>query len=89
MDVRVIITSRPDDDGCRVSVASPKSPGLLWQKEFASKHLCLAELRTLGLLTANEVVKGRAHFDKSSGMLIVHTDAEPEALIAANFVQKL
>ena len=88
MDVRVIITSRPDD-GCRVSVVSPKLPGLLWQKEFASKHFCLAELRTLGLLTANEVATGRAsRFDMMSGMLILRADAKPEALIAANFVQK-
>ena len=59
MDVRVVIVFRPDD-GFRVSVASPRSFGRVWQKEFESKHDCFTEVRTLGLLTAPEVAKVRA-----------------------------
>jgi hypothetical protein len=89
MDVRVIITCRPDES-CRVSVvSSPKVRGHVWLKKFESKHICLAELRTLGLLTAVEVAEVQASdFDKRAGMLVFHAIAEPEALIAAQFVEQ-
>jgi hypothetical protein len=87
MDVRVIIACSPDES-CRVTVASsPKGHGQVWLKKFESKHICLIELSTLGLLTAAEVAEAQASdFDKRSGMLIFHAIAEPEALIAAQFV---
>jgi hypothetical protein len=88
MDVRVIIACHPDG-GCRVNVASTKAWGHLWLREFESTDLCLTELRTLGLLTARQVAEIHAgRFDKSSGLLMFHADAEPEALIAANFEQQ-
>jgi hypothetical protein len=88
MDVRVIITCRPDES-CRVSVASSKLYGHVWLKKFESKHICLIELKTLGLLTAVEVAEVNASdFDKRDSMLIFHAFAEPEALIAAHFVEQ-
>jgi hypothetical protein len=87
MDVRVIIACRPDE-GCRVSVVF-SSYGHVWQKEFETKHICLTELKHIGLLTAIEVAEANASdFEKTGGMLIFHANAEPELLIAGRFVQK-
>jgi hypothetical protein len=88
MEVRVIIAGHRDES-CRVSVASSKVNGHLWRKQFESKHICLRELRTLGLLTAVEMEEAHASdFDKRSSMLVFHAVTEPEALIAAQFEQK-
>ena len=49
--------------------------------------MCLTELETLGLLTALEVAKAHeSDFEKRAAMLTFHAVAEPEALIAAQFI---
>jgi hypothetical protein len=89
MDVRVIIAGRPDGS-CLVSVAAHSATlGHVWLKKFESKHICLTELRTLGLLTADEVAEAHdSGFNEREAMLIFHAVAEPEVLIAAHFEQK-
>ena len=87
MDVRVIIACRPDER-CRVSVVSARFHGHVWRKEFDSKHICLIELRNLGLLTAVEGAEVQARdFDERDATLIFHSVAEPEALLASQFEQ--
>jgi hypothetical protein len=86
MNVLVIIVGRPDES-LRVSVAATETQGHVWAKKFQSKKICLTELETLGLLTAPQVAKAHeSDFDKRSAMLTFHAVAEPEALIAAQFV---
>jgi hypothetical protein len=87
MDVRVIIVCKTDD-GCRVSVVASKALGTVWVKIYKSKDDCLVELGILRLLTAAQVVEVHASdFDKRKVMLIFHSIAKSEALIAANFVE--
>ena len=89
IDVRVILTSRPGG-GCRVSVVSSAHYGHVWRKNFECKHICLTELRTLSLLTADEVTDVHASdFNENGAMLVFQAVTEPETLIAANFEQKL
>jgi hypothetical protein len=85
MLVRVILTRIPGE-GCRVSVASSAYYGHVWRKNFESKHICLTEIRTLGLLTAAQVAQVHAsNFDKNGGIMIFQAVTEPQRLVAARF----
>ena len=87
MKVLVVIVSLPDES-LRVNVA-PQTlhGGGVWMKNFQSKLMCLTELKTLGLLTDLEVTEAcKSDFEKRKAMLVFHAVADPEALIAAQFV---
>ena len=89
MLVRVVLTGIAGE-GCRVSIVSSGYFGHVWSKNYESKHICLTEIRTLGLLTAAQVAEVHAsNFDKIGGSMIFQGGVtEPEGLIAAHFEQQ-
>ena len=85
MFIRVILTRIPGE-GCRASVASTAYYGQVWRKEFESKHICLTDLRTLGLLTAAQAAEVQASdFDENGGVMVFQAVTEPQRLVAARF----
>ena len=83
MFVRVILTRIPGE-GCRASVASSAYYGHVWRKNFESKHICLTDLRTLGLLTAAQAAEVQtSDFDKNGGVMVFQAVTEPQRLVAA------
>lgn len=87
MNVRVLIVLA--DEGYRVRILAPGPPVRSWLKVYASKLLCMTELRCVKLLTPAESEEAlEDDFDSTGGMLVFQANVDIEILRAAGFVEQ-
>ena len=87
MNIKVLIVLA--DGGFRVHIIALYPPARAWLKAYSTKLNCVAELKSVALITHSELTEAvETDFATTDGMLIFQASAEPAFLRAIGFVEQ-